>query len=69
MTDFFISYTHVDRSWAEWIPWKLEAAGCTTVYQAWDFRPGDNFALAVQHTAAESECRTSASNWPILSGR
>src|SRR5262245_6866973 len=54
MTDFFISYTHVDRSWAEWIAWQLEAAGYTTVIQAWDFRPGGNFVLAMQHAAAES---------------
>ena len=55
MTDFFISYTHVDRSWAEWIAWQLEAAGYATVLQAWDFRPGANFALAMQHAAAESD--------------
>jgi len=55
MTDFFISYTGVDRSWAEWIAWQLEAAGYTTVIQAWDFRPGANFAVAMQRTAAESE--------------
>jgi len=55
VTDFFISYTGVDRSWAEWIAWQLEAAGYTTVIQAWDFRPGANFALAMQHVAAESE--------------
>src|SRR5262245_3258002 len=53
--DFFISYTQVDRSWAEWIAWQLEAAGYTTVIQAWDFRPGANFAVAMQHAAAESE--------------
>ena len=55
VTDFFISYTHVDRSWAEWIAWQLEAAGYTTVIQAWDFRPGANFVLAMQQAAAESE--------------
>jgi hypothetical protein len=54
VTDFFISYTGVDRSWAEWIAWQLEAAGYTTVLQAWDFRPGDNFALAMQRAAAAS---------------
>ena len=55
MTDFFISYTHVDRPWAEWIAWQLEAAGYTTVIQAWDFRPGANFVLAMQQAAAKSE--------------
>ena len=34
-----ISYTQVDHTWAEWIAWQLEAAGYTTVIQAWDFRP------------------------------
>ena len=42
-TNFFISYAQVDRPWAEWIAWKLEAAGYTTVIQAWDFRPGHSF--------------------------
>src|SRR5262245_9773453 len=53
--DFFISYTQVDRPWAEWIAWQLEAAGYTTVNQAWDFRPGSNFVLDMQHAAAASE--------------
>jgi tetratricopeptide (TPR) repeat protein len=56
VTDFFISYTQVDRLWAEWIAWQLEAAGYTIVIQAWDFRPGGNFVLDMQHAAAESEC-------------
>jgi hypothetical protein len=55
VTDFFISFTRVDRSWAEWIAWQLEAAGYTTVNQAWDFRPGANFAVAMHQAAAESE--------------
>jgi len=55
VTDFFISYTGVDRSWAEWIAWQLEAAGYTTMIQAWDFHPGANFALAMQDAAAVSE--------------
>jgi TIR domain len=36
---FFISYTQVNRPWAEWIAVQLEAAGYSTVLQAWDFRP------------------------------
>ena len=55
VTDFFISYTQVDRPWAEWIAWQLEAAGYTIVHQAWDFRPGDNFVLNMQQAAAKSE--------------
>ncbi|HXZ04982.1 MAG TPA: toll/interleukin-1 receptor domain-containing protein, partial [Ktedonobacteraceae bacterium] len=41
--DFFISYTHADQRWAEWIAWQLEAAGSTTMLQAWDFVAGSNF--------------------------
>jgi TIR domain/NB-ARC domain len=43
--DFFISYNKADRQWAEWIAWTLEEAGYFVVIQAWDFRPGGNFAL------------------------
>jgi hypothetical protein len=38
--DFFVSYTSVDRAWAEWIVWQLEDEGYTVVVQAWDFIPG-----------------------------
>jgi hypothetical protein len=41
--DFFISYTGVNRPWAEWIAVQLETAGYSTVLQAWDFRPGSDF--------------------------
>lgn len=44
-TDFFISYTGKDRTWAEWIAWHLEEAGYSTVLQAWDFHAGGNFVL------------------------
>jgi len=46
--DFFISYTAVDRAWAEWVAWQLEAAGYTVMLQAWDFRPGSNFVLQMR---------------------
>lgn len=55
MKDFFISYTSADCSWAEWIAWQLEAADYTTVLQAWDFRPGLNFIMAMQQAAMEAE--------------
>jgi hypothetical protein len=55
MTNFFISYQQVDRSWAEWIAWHLEGAGYTTVVQAWDFRPGSNFVLEMQKHSADCE--------------
>jgi hypothetical protein len=47
-SDFFISYTAADRVWAEWIAWRLEAAGYTTVLQAWDFRPGGAWVTQMQ---------------------
>ena len=59
MKDFFISYTGVDKKWAEWLAWQLEAAGCSTVIQAWDFRPGQNFVLEM-HKAAKDTHRTIA---------
>jgi hypothetical protein len=51
--DFFVSYNRADRAWAEWIAWQLEAAGYTTVLQAWDFRPGVNFALKMHEGSAD----------------
>jgi hypothetical protein len=38
MKDFFVSYNHADRAWAEWIEWQLEALVPKTVIQAWGFR-------------------------------
>lgn len=43
--DFFISYTSKDKVYAEWIAWQLEAEGYSTIIQAWDFIPGNNFVL------------------------
>ncbi len=55
MTDFFISYTHVDTAWAEWISYVLEEEGFSTIVQAWDFRPGSNFVLEMQRASAEAD--------------
>ena len=57
--DYFISYTAADRAWAEWIAWQLEGARYTTVLQAWDFRPGDNFVIRMRD-ALETADRTLA---------
>ncbi|MGZ3617323.1 MAG: toll/interleukin-1 receptor domain-containing protein, partial [Ktedonobacteraceae bacterium] len=57
--DFFISYTHADQRWAEWIAWHLEAEGYTTMIQAWDFLAGSNFVLEMD-TAARQATRTIA---------
>jgi TIR domain/SEFIR domain len=53
--DFFISYTKLDQSWAEWIASELERAGYTTVIQAWDFRPGENFIVRMSETLQQAE--------------
>ena len=59
--DFFISYTAVNRSWAEWIAVQLEAAGYTTLLQAWDFRPGSDFVHEMQQA-------TTSASWKPSSG-
>lgn len=51
MKDFFISYNSDDKQWAEWIAFKLEEVGCSTVIQAWDFRPGGDFVMEMQNAA------------------
>jgi hypothetical protein len=53
--DFFVTYNGKDESRATWIAATLEAAGYTTVIQAWDFRPGDNFLAAMDR--ALTTCR------------
>jgi tetratricopeptide (TPR) repeat protein len=55
--DFFISYTERDRPWAEWIAWQLEAAGYTTVLQAWDMPAGTAFVHEMDR-AVQSTQRT-----------
>jgi len=53
--DFFISYTAVNRAWAEWIAVQLEAAGYTTLLQAFDFRPGSDFVHQMQTATSTAE--------------
>ncbi len=57
--DFFVSYTHADQRWAEWIAWQLETERYTTLLQAWDFLAGGNFVLDMD-TAAKEATRTIA---------
>jgi hypothetical protein len=52
--DFFISYNKTDRQRAEWIAWQLEDANFTTVLQAWDFGPANNFVLRMDEASKES---------------
>jgi tetratricopeptide (TPR) repeat protein len=53
--DFFISYTSADRAWAEWVAWQLEDDGWTTVLQAWDFTPGDNFVVRMRDALEQAD--------------
>ena len=46
--DFFVSYTQVDRAWAEWIAWILEEDGHRVLIQAWDFVPGTSWVQGMQ---------------------
>ena len=55
MKDFFISYNKADKQWAKWIAGCLEKNGYTTIIQAWDFRPGNNFAIEMQSAINNSE--------------
>lgn len=52
--DFFISYNHEDEQWATWIAKTLEDSGYTTIIQAWDFKPGNNFILEMQKAVTNS---------------
>jgi hypothetical protein len=60
--DFFISYTAVNRPWAEWIAVQLEQAGYSTVLQAWDFRPGSDFLHKMQQATTAGR-RPSSGLW------
>lgn len=53
--DFFISYNKSDEQWATWIAWQLEDNGYTTLIQAWDFKPGNNFVTEMHH--ALTDCK------------
>ncbi|MBL7488603.1 toll/interleukin-1 receptor domain-containing protein [Frankia sp. AgB1.9] len=52
--DFFVSYTQVDRRWAEWIAWELEDAGYQVLLQAWDMVPGSNWTVAIGSSTSSS---------------
>jgi phage replication-related protein YjqB (UPF0714/DUF867 family) len=51
--------TGADQALAEWIAEQLEAAGYTTLLQAWDLRPGSDFLHQMQQ-ATNSAQRTVA---------
>jgi hypothetical protein len=53
--DFFVSYTGVNESWARWTCVQLEQTGYTTVSQALDFRPGQDFVHAMQQAVTSAK--------------
>ncbi|MGH3800528.1 MAG: FxSxx-COOH system tetratricopeptide repeat protein [Pseudonocardiaceae bacterium] len=57
--DFFISYTAVNQSWAEWVAVQLEQVGYTTKLQSWDFAAGTDFVHGMQE-AVSAAARTIA---------
>lgn len=46
--DFFISHSHVDKQWAEWIASFLEQEGYSTFLGDRDLKVGDNFVSIIQ---------------------
>ena len=52
--DFFISYNKADLAMAGWIDEQLKSAGYTTIIQAVDFGPGNNFVLEMQKAATDA---------------
>lgn len=46
--DFFISHSHVDKKWAEWIANLLEQEGYSTFWGDRDLKVGDNFVSIIQ---------------------
>lgn len=46
--DFFISYSHVDKQWGEWIADCLEKEGYSTFLGERDLKVGDNFVSIIQ---------------------
>ncbi|HEX8866956.1 MAG TPA: FxSxx-COOH system tetratricopeptide repeat protein, partial [Lentzea sp.] len=57
--DFFVSYTGVDKTWAEWIAWELEAQGHRVLIQAWDMVPGTDW-FERMHAGVQGARRTIA---------
>nr|WP_050803300.1 MULTISPECIES: toll/interleukin-1 receptor domain-containing protein [Protofrankia] len=51
----FISYTQVDRAWAEWIAWQLTETGYDVHLQAWHLMPGTNWAAWMQRMTDEAD--------------
>src|SRR5215468_9820814 len=64
-----ISYTGVDRAWAEWIAWQLQAAGYTVVLQAWHFDHGTRLVPAMHHASIDAACTIAVLSPDYLTAR
>ncbi|RJP18113.1 MAG: TIR domain-containing protein [Candidatus Omnitrophota bacterium] len=51
----FISYTHADQDWAEWVAWEIQEAGYPVTLQAWDFRAGEDFVQRMEEALAQCD--------------
>src|SRR5258708_5835909 len=69
MRGFFVSYTGANEPWAEWIAWCVEAAGYTVFLQKWDFLPGTNFILDMDHATKEARCTLAVLSREYLDAR
>ncbi|MGH4027070.1 MAG: TIR domain-containing protein, partial [Pseudonocardiaceae bacterium] len=67
--DFFVSYSPADERWATWIAWELEAAGYSTMLQAWDFVPGTNFIDFMDRGVSEAAAVISVLSRNYLASR
>lgn len=54
-SDFWISYTNADRSWADWIAWVVEENGYTSRLQSWDVHLEDEWRTKVKEIEASLE--------------
>lgn len=53
--DFFLSYSHSDHAWAEWIAWELESAGYTVALPSRDFGVGTTFIAELDRSIRGSD--------------
>lgn len=57
--DFFISYNHADKRWAEWIASELCQAGRSVHLQEWHFRSGPPIVDQIDEALASAGCTLS----------
>jgi diguanylate cyclase (GGDEF)-like protein len=55
LKDYFVSYTHPDEAWAEWVAWELDSLGYSVFMQRWSIKPGSNFVSEMDR--ATQECK------------